>query len=840
MNSLPIDPLLPEITASVRVNAAVILTATPGAGKTTRLPPELLNAVKGKILVLQPRRMAAVAACTRVCQERGWSVGAAEAGYQVRFESKVSKDTRLIFMTDALLLRRMIEDPDLKGVDLVVIDEFHERNLNQDLILGAVKEMQELGSTIKLLVMSATLDLGRLQQFLPGAEVIDVPGKVFPLDIRYGQQPLMLRTDHAFYDRVCAAAVNATRETQGDVLVFLPGTGEINRTAERLSQGSPREIVSLHGSLPLAEQQRVLQPPKNPRIILSTNVAEASVTVQGVDYVVDTGLSKVVDMNTRTGFSSLELGRISQFNARQRAGRAARQKAGVCLRLWTPHEEVTQAVEPVPECKRIDLSSALLWLSHLGVTDFVTFSWFDRPPDALFRWASQSLRALGALDNGNRLTALGQKLLRYPIAPRLGGLLALGEQMGIGATAARIAAILNDRDFAEESSSHAHTECDILFRLELLDEIERGQRPGGVHFRQAQTVLESARQLERMVGGKDQSTADESQIRKLLLLSQRDRLCRRRGKPERVQVGDNPRSGGDRALMTGGRGVRLQPRSQVKESEFFVALQGVDLPGQADTSINLASGFTKDFLVQNLREHIRTLEDVYFDEEKGNFYGRRVRSLEDLPIDEPALTPADPDKVAAQMVDTLVKRWDWLAEQHPQMKIWMQRWRFWLQHEPQHAEALGEEQIRQAVEMAAFGHTKIGEILQQDLPHFVEAALPKDLLRAFNAEVPAKFEAPSGVTHSIHYDEMHSAFVEVRLQELFGLLKTPRICSGKVALTFRLLSPGFRPVQVTSDLENFWRSGYAEVRKELRLRYPKHSWPEDPYSAKPEAKGRRR
>ncbi|MBX3021084.1 MAG: ATP-dependent helicase HrpB [Bdellovibrionales bacterium] len=823
MITLPIDPLLPEIVESVRHNANVILTATPGAGKTTRLPPELLNAVAGKVLVLEPRRMATVAACTRIAQERGWSVGA-EAGYQVRFESRIGRDTRLIFMTDALLLRRMIDDPELDGVDLVVIDEFHERNLNQDLILGAIRELQELGRPIKLLVMSATLDVDRLARFLPGAKVVDVPGKVFPLEVRYGQQPLRLQTDGAFYDRVSEAVQMSARETNGDILVFLPGTGEIARTQERLLGRVARDIVILHGSLPLQEQQKVLQPPSRPRVILSTNVAEASVTVQGVDRVIDTGLAKVMDMNWRTGFSSLETTRISLFNARQRAGRAARQKDGVCVRLWTSHEEVTQVNEPTPECQRSDLSSALLWLAHLGVSDFATFSWFDRPPDTLFRWALQSLRALNALDRMNRLTPLGEKLIRYPLQPRYGGLLALGEQMGCGRLAARMAAILNDRDFADDANAHANTECDMLFRLEMLDDIERGQRPGGVHFRQAQAVLESARQLERLV---QPGRGDADSVRRLLLLSQRDRLCRRRG-------------GSERALMSGGRGVRLHPRSQVRQSEFFVALQGVDLPGQADTSIGLASGFDKDFLLQTLRDHIQVREDVYFDEEKGGFYGRRVRSIDDLAIDEPSLTPVDPAAVSEQMVDAMAERWDWLISKHEGLRTWMQRWRFLLQHESRFSEELGESQIRQVLEMAVYGRSKLAQILEQDIPSFFATVLSKDVLRTMENEVPARFTAPSGVSHPIQYDEMHSAFVEVRLQELFGLLNTPRIVFGKVPLTFRLLSPGFRPVQITSDLENFWRSGYLEVRKELRLRYPKHSWPEDPYSAKPEAKGRRR
>lgn len=819
VEALPIDPLLTEIVQAVRANANVILTATPGAGKTTRLPPELLKAVKDKILILQPRRMAAVAACTRVCEERGWKLGE-EAGYQVRFESKVTAKTRLFFMTDALLLRRMIDDAELDGVSLVVLDEFHERNLNQDLILGAVRELQEVGHDIKLLVMSATLDTRRLQKFLPGAHVVDVPGKVYPLEVHHGSQPLSQRTDFAFIDRVVEAATQTARDTQGDVLVFLPGTGEIARVQDKLEERrTGRDVVQLHGSLPLQAQQKVLGASETKRIILATNVAEASVTVNGVDRVIDTGLAKVMTLNTRTGFEALETVRISLFNARQRAGRAARQKAGICLRLWTPHEENTQDVEPTPECRRADLSPALLWLAKLGVSDFTRFAWFDDPPGAHLANAVQSLKALGALgEQDNRLTAIGEKLIRYPLPPRLGALLAHGEDLDCGTTAARLCAILNDRDFADQSTAHANTECDALFRLELLDEVERGLRPPGVNLRAAQTVLDSARQLEKLV----RRGRDDGKVKHLLLLSQLDRLCRRRA------------PGAERALMTVGRGVRLHEKSQVRASEFFVALQGVDLPGQADTSIRLASGFDKSFVLQNLDTITR--EDVYFDEEKERFYARRVRYFRDLPLDEPTLAPADPAKV--NMVEALTPRWDWLVSKHEALRAWTHRWNFLKQHVPELEFTL--DQRTRVLELATFGKTKVSEVLAENLVAHVETILGPDTAKMLAREVPAKFHAPSGHTHEIHYEELHGAYVDVRLQEIFGLLASPKIALGRVPLTFRLLSPGFRPVQVTSDLENFWASGYREVRKELRLRYPKHAWPEDPYSAKPEAKGRPR
>lgn len=825
---LPIDNYIESIVASVRSRPNVILTATPGAGKTTRLPPYLTSCVSGNVIVLQPRRMAAVSACHRVCEEQGWAIGA-EAGYQVRFESKVSSQTRLIFMTDALLLRRMVDDPELKGVGLVVIDEFHERNLNQDLILGCLREMQELGRDIKILVMSATLDVSRLQRFLPGNEVFDIPGQVFPLEIRHQTQNLSLRTDRSFYERVTSAIRSASIETEGDILVFLPGTGEISKTRDSLIESgwSGREIVPLHGSLPLSEQQKVLRSPDQPRVILSTNVAEASVTVQGVDFVIDSGLAKIMETHPRTGFSQLELSRISLFNARQRAGRAARQKAGVCLRLWNAFEEATQALEPVPECQRSELSQTMLLLAHLGVTELSSFSWYDHPPGTLVMLASRSLRAMGALDGEGRITPLGRQLLKYPLPPRWGGLLAAGEAMGAGIFAAEMAAVLNERDFVSsekmKTAAPSQHECDLAFRLELLEDFSRGRAPGYVQRRAAQAVLDASKQLKSLVakGNAHIEPAD------LILRSQRDRLCRRRGK-------------GDRALMAGGRGVRLSPQSQVRQSEFFVALQGVDFPNQPDTQITLASGFSKEFILSHFKDEIQIREDVWYDSDKQQFFARRARSIDDLPIEEPVLRPATSEMVGEKMVDVFLDNWAQVIAHHEGLSKWMKRWNFLVHHKPELAQSMSPDVQRNFAEMAGYGKVRLAEIFEQNLVVLLEACLEPSFIKEFHREVPETFVAPSGVRHAVIYDELHSAFVEVRLQEMFGQSQSPRILFGELPLTFRLLGPNFRPVQVTSDLSSFWKVGYPEVRKDLRSRYPKHSWPEDPYAATPEAKGRRR
>ena len=806
---LPIDPLLPDIVTAIKRHQNTILTASPGAGKTTRLPPELLSCVKNKVYMLQPRRLAAVSASHRVAEERGWSVGK-EVGYQVRFESKVEKDTRLVFMTDALLLRKMIEDSELKDVDLVVLDEFHERNLNQDLILGALRELQELGREIKILIMSATLDVSQLKDYLPDSFHLDVPGKVFPLDVRYSSQSFSYQTDRAFYDRVTQAVHQATKETDGDILVFLPGTGEIRRMQEQLGSLN-REVIPLHGSLSLVEQRKALAAHDKPRVILSTNVAEASVTVQGVNYVIDTGLAKVMNVNPQSGFSSLELNRISLFNAKQRSGRAARERAGVSLRLWSKHEEQTQAEQLVPEIQRADLSSALLWLSHMGVRDFAGFSWLDTPTSVALKISTEALRRMGALTESNEITERGQRLMRFPLPPRLGLILLEAEDMGECRLGSQVAALLSERDFMFHEST-THTECDVTDRLHLLEEKSRG----------TEVIRQTAEQLQRLMKG----PAGKEQDPKLLLFkSQVDRLCRRREKSAR-------------GLMVGGRGVRLDPRSQVKQSEFFLALSGVDLPDQAETLISIASGLTKAIVLKTFADKIEIQESVEFVEDKAAFYLSRVRSLYGLPLEEPSLKPVSAEEIQDRLAEILFSKWDWLTEKNESLKSWLPRWNFLCRHLPEYKEQLDQEQIKETLNMACYGKTSVQAVVDENLVNFLEMNLSAESVRTLKEQVPAKFTAPSGVSHPIEY--LEAPYVDVRLQEIFGLLETPKILFDKIPITFRLLGPNFRPVQITADLRNFWSKGYIEVRKELRARYPKHSWPEDPYTAKPEAKGRRR
>lgn len=818
---LPIDEFIPRLQDLLRTADSLVLTAAPGAGKTTRLPPALLDVVEGQVLVLEPRRMAAVAAASRIAEENGWTPGR-EVGWQVRFDNQTSDGTRLVFLTEALLARRMVRDPELKGVDVVVLDEFHERSLHTDLTLGLLKELRELGRDIKLVVMSATLTAERIADYLGNAPIVAVPGKLHPLEIRHAKGSQRLQTDPAFFDAVAEAVKSAA--TSRDVLVFLPGVGEIERTRERLVAWAAErgvDLVALHGSLPLEEQRRALRKGPRKRVVLSTNIAESSVTVDGVDTVVDTGLAKVSRYDVRTGFSRLELSRISLGSAIQRSGRAARQFPGTALRLWNKMDEHSMPKDEIPEVQRADLSEALLFLANQGVSDFRAFPWFETPPERHLATAETALRHLGAIDAAHRITGKGRQLLKFPLPPRLGALLLAAESIpGATGTAARLAALLQERDFVRDDVARAHLgdrlECDLTLRLQLLDKLK------------PRAILQAADQLKRLMNGKPGTADAETLVRRLLLQAFPDRLCRRRGNT-------------DRGRMVGGRGVKLAPGSLVKDSEYFVAIGGVEGLADAETTISLACGFEKDFLLEELGDRVERKRDLHVDDAKGQIFAREFRAYADLPLEEANLRPASPEQIAERLPELLAARFDEVLKKNENLARWFERWEFLRRHdEAARAVDFDAKKRAEIFAEAAYGEKSVEKVAAKELVYFFESAIPAELAVRLRDDVPDKIQVPTGNRLTVHYPPDREPYLEVRLQEVFGWTQTPKVLGGRVPVTLHLLGPNYRPVQVTADLSSFWKNGYPEVRKELRTRYPKHSWPDDPLTAKPEAKGRPR
>lgn len=855
--NLPIDDFIPAIEEKIKLSGNLVITAAPGAGKTTRLPPALLNVVKKKVLVLEPRRMAAIAAAHRIAEEQGFQVGR-EVGYQVRFANKTSSETRLIFMTEALLARQMIDDPELSDVDLVILDEFHERSLHVDLALGLLRELQELGRDIKILVMSATLEADKISSYLGNCDVISVPGKLFELDVRYQKNSQLLQTFPAFYENIFQTVKEAQAKTEKDILVFLPGVGEIDRTKNTLqtwADGKNIDLIPLHGSLNIDDQRRALQKSSRQRIILSTNIAESSVTLEGVNTVIDSGLAKNMKQDHRTGFSRLELGRISLSSAIQRAGRAARQFPGICYRLWNKMDELSFTKSELAEIQRVELTESLLFLSAQGVTDFNGFSWFEKPPAVALQNAAQYLKISGAIDEDHKITNLGKKILHFPLPVRLAKLMLVGMEMGATELAAEMAALLQERDILRRESVSSflgdNFECDLSARFEVLHHFRQSNKaPKEAAFFSLQTVDQSARQIEdvavrlaqkqRLNGinslnpGNTQSSNKPGNlnqenaltfIKKILVLTYTDRLCRRRGKSER-------------ALMVGGRGVKLQPESLVKTSEFFVALNGMEGSSDSDTVVSLACGFDKDFILNTFKDQIEKTRDVTFIEDKGQFFTREYRSLLGLPLDEPSLHPASQEEISEKLPLILTEKFELVLKNNEKLSHWWERLQFLEQQEPLNLnlEALKLEAFNQA----AMGESKLPTVMEKDLVFFFENVFPSDIVQTLRKEIPDRIEVPSGSKIKVFYPLDKNPYLEVRIQEVFGLLETPKVFHGKIPVTLHLLGPNFRPVQVTSSLESFWKNGYPEVRKELRIKYPKHQWPENPADGIPEAKGRRR
>ncbi|WP_413943249.1 ATP-dependent helicase HrpB [Bdellovibrio sp. HCB-162] len=835
--SLPIDDFTPAIEEQLKKGTNLVITAAPGAGKTTRLPPALLKVTSKKVIVLEPRRMAAIAAAHRIAEEQGWQVGR-EVGYQVRFANKTSPETRLIFMTEALLARQMIQDPELSDVDLVILDEFHERSMHVDLALGLLRELQELGRDIKILVMSATLEAEKIADYLGHCPVVNVPGKLFELDVRYQKGSQLLQTLPSFYETLLQTTKEAQAQTDKDILIFLPGVGEIDRAQNTLQSWADSkniEIMPLHGSLNLEDQRKALQKSARQRIILSTNIAESSVTLDGVNTVIDSGLAKNMKQDHRTGFSRLELGRISLSSAIQRAGRAARQFPGVCYRLWNKMDELSFNKSDIAEIQRIDLTESLLFLSAQGVTDFEAFSWFEKPPAVALQNAVRFLRIAGAVSNENKITDLGKKILYFPLPVRLAKLMLVGMEMGATELASEMAALLQERDILRrEAVAHFigdQFENDLAARLEVLHQFRRDKKaPREVSFYSLQTVDQSARQIAELAKKLGPQTAPSNEdsltlTKKILLKAYADRLCRRRGKSER-------------ALMVGGRGVKLQTESLVKTSEFFVALNGVEGSSDAETIVSLACGFEKDFILQNFKEKIEKTRDVTFIEEKGQFFTREYRSLHGLPLDEPALTPASGEEIAEKLPQILSDKFDLVLKTNEKLAHWWTRLEFLERQEPQNLDL--ESLKLEALTQASLGEKKMQTVMEKDLVFFFENVFPNDVVKTLKKEIPERIEVPSGSKIPVLYPSDKNPYLEVRIQEVFGMMETPKVYFGKIPVTLHLLGPNFRPVQVTSSLESFWKNGYPEVRKELRIKYPKHQWPEDPADGIPEAKGRRR
>ncbi len=816
---LPIDEQLSEAMRLLTQNQNLVVSASPGAGKTTRLPPALLELTDKEVWVLEPRRMSAVAAATRIAEEQRWELGR-EVGYQVRFESKTSKNTRLVFLTEALLARKILQDPELKNVGIIVLDEFHERSIHVDLALGLLKELQMMSRPdLKIVVMSATLDVEAVSKFLDGAPILDVPGRLFDLQVSKSKQSQLLRTDFQFIKRVEEAITKNPNER--DVLVFLPGLSEISRVEKALENWAREKdifVFILSGSLSIQEQLKVLKPALKRKVILSTNVAESSVTIDGVDMVIDSGLARVLRKHPKTDFEQLTISRISKASAKQRAGRAARQWPGRCIQLWTSQDELSMPDFEVAEILRTDLTETVLFLKKWGIRDLNQFSWFESPQTDQLMKCESWLEKIGALKNGE-ITKHGLALAEIPVHPRLGQILNVSESLGAGELGCDIAAILQEREI--RTLGHHHAESDLIERIEMLE--GRSRSPV------IDTILKSSDQLKRWVKHLDQKVEVSFElIAEIMLLASPDRLCRRRQAEQR------------RAVMVGGRGVELEESSSVKRSEFFIALNLMESDTTRDTQVRMATGVPKNLIEKHFANQFEKNAQLTFDEESKNFYIEEFKSLWGLPLEEPRRRLAKPDEVEEQLPQAIFQKWSYVCEQNQDLKDWWLRFQYYEKQSKSEQRFWTEEKILEALRLATMGENKWLNVIQKDLVYFFESLLAPSTRADFKNKCPSQIEVPTKNKIRLHYHLDKGPHLEVRLQELFGMKQTPRIWDDDIAVILHLLGPNYRPVQITSDLASFWENTYPKVKSELRIKYPKHSWPENPLNAVAVAKGRSR
>lgn len=828
--NLPIDDVLDELLAALARHASLVLQAPAGAGKTTRVPPAILDAglaAAGSIVVLQPRRLAARAAAARMAAERGGKLGD-EIGYHVRFERQAGPKTRILAATDGVFIRRLADDPFLEGVSVVVFDEFHERSVHTDLALALVRRVQqELRPELKIVVMSATLDPAPIADWLGGCPTLRSAGRAYPVDIRY----LPHSPTGPLTPLVAAGIERAMAETTGDVLAFLPGLAEIRQTERALAAEVTNDalVMPLYGDLPLAEQQAVLQPAARRKIVLATNVAETSLTIEGVKAVVDSGWARTLRLDPALGIDRLELNRISRASADQRAGRAGRTAPGICLRLWSEREQAGLRDFETPEIGRVDLAGPVLELLNWGERDFNAFRWYEPPPTSAIEQAENLLRRLGAYGDLG-LTDVGRRMARLPVHPRLARALVEGHALGHGPRVALAAALLADRDpFRDDrrrESSHA-SNSDVLDRVAALEAFERSGRRqsevGAIDGGVVKAVLRARRQLlqllETMPAGSDRrSVSPDEAVLRSLFTAFADRLARRR------------ELGSPRAVMRGGRGVRLSPGSAVRDARLFVCVQ-LSETGKSESLVRLASAVEADWLPES---ELRVSVEVEFDRRRERVLGIRRTRLDDLILDESisGIPPGvDPGPVLAAAA---AQEWQRTLSLDDEARYFLARIGFLRQAMPElDLPDLGEDSLLGVLPLLCSGRQSFDELRRAPVVPALTSMLTPAQLAALEREAPRRMHVPSGRTLPLEYESGRPPILAVKIQEMFGMPETPRVAGGRVPVLLHLLAPNMRPQQVTSDLASFWKNGYPVVRKELRRRYSKHPWPDNPLSASP-------
>ena len=801
MTSLPVAAVVPELITALDASSQVLLTAPTGAGKSTWLPLRLLEhrGIKGRIILLEPRRLAARNVAQRLAELLNEKPGET-VGYRMRAQSCVGPQTRLEVVTEGVLTRMIQRDPELTGVGLVILDEFHERSLQADLALALLLDVQQgLRDDLKLLIMSATLDNGRLQQMLPDAPTIVSEGRAFPVDRRY--QPLAAHL--RFAEAVAIATAELLRHESGSLLLFLTGVGEIQRVQEQLATrvGSDVLLCPLYGALTLAEQRQAILPaPQGKRkVVLATNIAETSLTIEGIRLVVDCAQERVARYDARTGLTRLITQRISQASMTQRAGRAGRLEPGICLHLLAKEQAERAAAQGEPEILQSDLSGLLMELLQWGCTDPEQLNWLDTPPAINLQAAKRLLQMLGALE-GDRLSARGQKMATLGNDPRLAAMLVSANNDNEVATAAKLAAIL------EEPPRGGSTDLAVAFS------------------RNQPAWQQRSQQLLKRLNVRS-GQPDSALLPSLLAQAFADRIARRRGQEGRYQLAN-------------GMGAMLDADDASGRHEWLIApllLQGSASP---DARILLALPLDIEVLIQACPELLQQSDTIEWDETQGTLKALRRSRIGQLTVKVQALAKPSEEELHLAMLNGIrdkglsVLNWTPEAEQ---FRLRLQCAANWLSE--YNWPAVDEDSLLATLESWLLPHMSgvhsLRALKALNVGQALRGLLDWSMLQRLDSELPAHYTVPTGSRIAIRYHEDNPPVLAVRMQEMFGEAKTPTIAEGRVPLVLELLSPAQRPLQVTSDLSAFWQGSYREVQKEMKGRYPKHVWPDDPANTAP-------
>jgi len=850
--ALPIDAVLPALVAAVRDRGVAVLVAPPGAGKTTRVPGALLDAgvVDGEVIVLQPRRLAARLAATRVAAERGGELGG-EVGYEVRFDRRVGPHTRIRFVTEGVLTRRLLGDPELRGVGCVIIDEFHERHLDGDLALALVLRLRGRRPELRLVVMSATLDAEPVAAFLAdrseagiAAPIVRSEGRTFPLAIEHMEQP----DDRPLGRQVAAAvrriaqdrsAAGTTGKLDGDILVFLPGAAEIRRCQDDLAEVAALfdlAVLPLYGDLPVEDQDRAVRPATQRKVILATNVAETSVTIDGVVCVIDSGLARIARHSPWTGLPSLQLEPVSRASCTQRAGRAGRTRPGRVVRLYTKHDHDTRRAFEVPEIARTDLAGAALELYGAGLAGLAALRWFEPPPAPAAAAAEDLIVRLGAVERGT-ITALGRRMLRFPLHPRLARIVCEAEGRGVAESACAIAALLGARELRIErrgprAEARLASPSDLIDDMDALYDARRNGmradrlRSSGLDPTAAANADRIARQLARTARDERPGPRDHDEVDREL------RIAILAGFPDRVGKRRAPRSA--EIVFAGGGSGALAPSSAVIDAELMVAVDVADTSARGQASkvqIRRASAIEASWLLDLYLDRIAERDELVWNAAKQRVERITQMTYDGLAIDEQrdveGARRAGPAAAAVLAREALAAGIEKFVDPEA-FAVWRARVALVAKLAPASGlTAPTDEALGAVIARACDGAISFDELRKLGLMGLLDAGLGEhralvDRLAPTHLKLPRRGRAP------IHYQLDQPPWIASRMQDFFGLARAPAVGDGRVPLVLHLLAPNQRPVQVTTDLPGFWIKHYPALRKQLMRKYPRHPWPEDP------------